>query len=165
MSLILGLLLFILLLLAVPLGLEFQFSRYGTLEGHVRIRWAFGLLRFELPISGEGETQPDQLKGIDLKGGAPPIRLITRLWRALEIRDLHLYLRLGLEDPADTGRLWGLFGPLSGMLYACADAEVDLVPEFMRPCLEFEAAGEIRVVPLRIIAILIGERLSFMMRS
>jgi len=39
-------------------------------------------------------------------------RLIRDLRQAIRLQRGHLHARLGLGDPADTGRLWALLGPL-----------------------------------------------------
>ncbi len=174
LSLLVGLLLLVLLLLAVPLHLGFRVHREHALEGYLRVRWGFGLLRFEQPISDSGDDvteapvprKPQHSRQRDDTGqflralrSAPfrqrLLRLLGDLWRAIDKRGLRLYLRIGLDDPADTGQLWALLGPLSGLLYAQHEAELCIEPEFLQACLEFDAEGELRLIPLQLIAILV----------
>jgi hypothetical protein len=56
--------------------------------------------------------------------------------------------RIGFDDPADTGRLWGALGPLRVLL---ASRDVRLEPAFDEPCLRFRAAGRVRLIPVQLL--------------
>jgi len=76
-----------------------------------------------------------------LRGLAGPVRL-ERLW---------LEARLGLDDPAETGQL---FGALTPLVYGLGGAwpgrvSVQLAPEFSGPVLEGQAELVLSVVPAR----------------
>jgi hypothetical protein len=73
---------------------------------------------------------------------------------------LRLDLRLGLGDPADTGRLWAVVGPLAVMAQDLRSVQLRIEPEFMEPVLEFEAEGRMRFMPLRLVALAIAFALS-----
>jgi len=88
------------------------------------------------------------------------IRFSGDLWRAIEKRDFRLFIRIGLEDPADTGRLWALFGPLSGLVSNIEVATIQIKPEFAEPVFQLNTSGEIRVVPLRLLSLIFGVFLS-----
>ena len=81
------------------------------------------------------------------------IRFIKDILRATHARDLYLRLRIGLGDPADTGRLWGLLGPIAGILTNLRPAEVRIEPEFTDPVLEVESHGEFHLIPLQFIGL------------
>ena len=55
---------------------------------------------------------------------------------------------LGLGDPADTGQLWALMGPVSALSSNLRDAAVHIEPDFNEATLEVDGSGEIRIVPL-----------------
>ena len=69
-------------------------------------------------------------------------------------------MRLGLGDPADTGRLWALVGPLNAAANNLRNAQVQIEPEFMDPLFEFRFDGRLLVVPLQLVALAIGFALS-----
>ena len=69
-------------------------------------------------------------------------------------------MRLGLGDPADTGRLWAIVGPLSVAAQGIRSARVRVEPAFMEAVLEFDARGRMRLVPVQFLALAIGFALS-----
>jgi hypothetical protein len=68
-------------------------------------------------------------------------------------------VRLGLGDPADTGRLWAVVGPLCAVAQL-RNAELRIEPEFVDPVLEFHADGRVRLVPLRFLGLAVAFALS-----
>lgn len=88
------------------------------------------------------------------------LRLIGDLVRATRPRELRVRARLGLGDPADTGRLWAVVGPLSAAARSLRDADVSIEPEFIEPALELDVRGRVRLVPLRLLGLAIAFALS-----
>ena len=80
-------------------------------------------------------------------------RLGRDLARAVRVRRLRLWLRLGLDDPADTGLLWAVMGPLGAVALGLRGAEVRIEPEFAEAAREFQAEGRILIVPLQVLAL------------
>lgn len=175
-ALVLGLLV---LLLAVPVDVAFRFEGIEAFEGQMTIRWLFGLVRFRIRMPGVGEPRPEPQaakarRTSDRRSGRAQAlavlriatfrrrvyRLAADLFRALHPRGLRLKMRLGLGDPADTGRLWAFVGPLNVMAQSLCDACVQIEPEFMDPVLEFQAEGRLLLVPLQLLMLAIGFALS-----
>jgi len=140
----------------------------------VRFHWLFGVVRYQIGIPSTSEAKPDSkripakktgkhIKGTHAQGVFAllkqsdffrrTIRFIKDLLRATHARDLYLRLRIGLGDPADTGRLWALLGPAAGIATNLRSADVHIEPEFMDPVLEVESHGEVRLIPLQFIAL------------
>jgi len=156
-------------------------ERIKEFNGHVIFHWLFGLARFRIGIPGAVKAFPRHKKKPRektkkrkqdgnvrvvitlLKQSAfrrRAIRFIKGLLCAAHARDLYLRLRIGLDDPADTGRLWGFLGPVAGIATNLRSAEVRIEPEFMTPTLEVESHGEFRLIPLQFIALAIAFMLS-----
>ncbi len=169
----------LLALLAIPLTFLFQVSNQGAWHGQVTVIWAFGLLRLNFPIEGDGEAEmiEEALREIESERGSGGstwrvsvfrqkkfrrrlLRFLRDLWRAVEKRNLVLRLHIGLDDPADTGRLWAVLGPLAGILGNLKTAKVELQPVFGQAFFFLESRGEVRIVPLQIIFLLVGLVLS-----
>jgi hypothetical protein len=172
------------LLLAVPVDVAFRFEGIEAFKGQLAIRWLFGLLRFRIHLPGAAQPRPPQPKAkpeaakVRVKpkerGGRPRIlavlrqaafrrrayRLVKDLVRATHPQQLRLRMRLGLGDPADTGRLWAFVGPLNALAQNLRNAEVRIEPEFMDPVFEFEAHGRFRLIPLQFLALAIAFALS-----
>ena len=80
--------------------------------------------------------------------------------RAVRVHQLRLRVRLGLDDPADTGRLWAFMGPLAAAAHRSSGVQIRLEPDFTEATLAFEASGRLSVVPLRMLALVLGFALS-----
>lgn len=83
------------------------------------------------------------------------VRLLPDLVRRIELRQLRVRMRIGRDDPADTGMLWGLLGPVSAIL-AANGADVVLSPDFQRAVLVMDATAGLRVVPIRLLGGVLG---------
>ncbi|UCE32051.1 MAG: DUF2953 domain-containing protein [Burkholderiales bacterium] len=185
LALVAALLVLPVLLLAVPVSIAFRFERIGAFSGRIAVRWLFGLarFRFRLPAEPSAKREREARKPRKKKaprqrsqrrGGsrnvlavirqAPFRRRVYRLLRDLldcaHVHELALRARLGLGDPADTGRLWAVLGPLGALAAGLRNAQVRIEPEFIEPVLEFEAEGRMRLIPLQLIAVAVAFALS-----
>ena len=156
----------LLLLLAVPIELAFRCRGIDDLDAQLRLGWLFGLVHLDLPRRGArrpghrkvakppAKTRNSaRAKGLGLLRQEAfrrrAWRLLQDLLRALHVHDLALRLRLGLGDPADTGRLWAFVGPLGAALRPRRNVRLDLQPEFGDAVLDFDARGRLTLVPLQ----------------
>lgn len=180
----LGLLAAALLVLALPVELRFQFQGIQPLQGQITLRALFGLWRLRLALpSPKREGPRSTAQALDEQAERPVRHRSGRsvhlqaLWRDMGLRrralrrlqtalgslhwsDLRLHLRLGLDDPADTGRLWALLGPVGAALSSLRTAEIAIEPDFVEPTLDFDAQGCLVLVPLQVIwplAVLAGD--------
>lgn len=87
-------------------------------------------------------------------------RFIRDIWRATHAGDLLLRLRIGLGDPADTGCLWAVLGPIAGMVQNVQGAVVRIEPEFVDPVFEIESRGRFRLLPVQFMALTLAFLLS-----
>lgn len=173
----------LLALLAVPVDVAFRLEGIDPLNGQVTIRWLFGAVMLRIPVFGTGKggeaaqgaktaakarTKPRKRRGrgnifavlrqADFRRRV--LRLLRDLFATARFHELRLLLRLGLGDPADTGRLWALLGPLAAAAQNLRDADVRIEPEFVDAALEFRAAGQLRLIPLQYVVLTIGFVLS-----
>lgn len=177
-ALTLGLLLALLIaLLAVPLTVVFSIRRIKETKGVVRFRWLFGLVRFQLriPQAAKARPRPSRAEGEKAKSARqrerkasagellslikqPAFRqrgykFFRDMLRATHARNLFLRLHIGLGDPADTGRLWAIIGPIAAMAQNLRSVAVRIEPEFADPVFEIESHGQFRLVPIQFIAL------------
>lgn len=167
----------VVILLAVPLTLTYRLSWRQTLSANLRLIWAFGLVRAEISPDRE-KSRGDKPVGAHPKSGrqagAPArktsllaairqpafrrrfLRFVSDAWGAIHKQDVQLLVRLGLGDPADTGRLWAVIGPLSGMLTRLSDIRIAIEPDFLDPTLEVDSTGTVRIIPLQFAILAIG---------
>ena len=173
-------LLLVLGLLAIPLGLDYRLNWRGRLQGDIHLIWLFGLLRLRIPTEStpspadhKTASKPGRKRRRGRKSRASPLaawrlrpfrqrilRFVRDLWRAIHKRELRLQLRIGLDDPANTGQLWALMGPLSAIAANSQTAEISIEPDFMRSTLELQSSGRIRLVPLQLLGLGLGLLLS-----
>ncbi len=166
---ILALLLGLIALLSVPVDLAFRVRRQTSFRGDLTVRWMFGLVEF--PLTGRKRREKPAKPKVKKRGRAARLlprllgalrsaqfrRRLLRFCRdiiaALRLRDFGLRLRLGFDDPADTGIAWAFVGPLVAFLEAREAANVDVGADFERETLEFDAGGKVRIVPAQLVSI------------
>lgn len=164
-------LLCVLALLAVPVEIVFSIQRHETFRSDVAIGWMFGLVR--LPISTKSPKQPSRQgrkkeKPKTRKGRRRLFvilrnsRFHRRLFRfvkdllgSIHVSSLRMSARLGLDDPADTGRLWGIVGPPAGALTASRWADIKIEPDFSGETFDLDSEGNIRIIPLKVTFIIL----------
>jgi hypothetical protein len=162
-------------MLAIPFELQFRFALGKQADRHVRLVWAFGLARVSLPsdklqrANRAGKPGSDEPAG-DRKGSSGTtaralrvfsdtklrrrmMRYFGAVWRAIDKRDLLLRARIGLGDPADTGQLWAIAGPVAAALSSIRDASVSIRPDFYDEVVEMDTSGRITVIPLQLIGL------------
>ena len=167
----------VVILLAMPVTLTYQLSWTQTLSADIRLNWAFGLVRADVsPDLAKPET--DKADAAREKAGRwrkskgrktnimPAIRqpafrrrilrFVSDMWRAIHKKNVQLLVRMGLGDPADTGRLWALLGPLSGMAARSPDVRIAIEPDFLDSTLDVDSSGTVWVIPLRVAIIALG---------
>lgn len=171
-AILLGLVVF---LLVVPIAVAFRFAGIEAFAGQISFRWLFGLVRFHIrfpritkPKPAKPEREAPQARAKPAARGrranVPAVlrqaafrrrlyRFVRDLIRAVHAHELYLRLRLGLGDPADTGRLWAFVGPLNALAQNLENAEVRVEPEFTDPMVEFETHGRFLLIPLQFIVL------------
>ena len=165
-------------LLAIPVELEFSVEWPDDAQNEIVLVWALGLVRVRLPAKSPekppaaDEEPPDRKKrGSGKRANVlaairqrPFRRRIYRfagdLWRSVKKENMLVRARLGLGDPADTGRLWAVVGPVSGMLGGLKGVSAVIEPDFADPAFELAGSGKLRVVPLQVVSIATGFLLS-----
>lgn len=170
----------LLVLISIPLDLAIEINRTDRVDGYVRLRWLFGLVRLKFNIPTEDEEESPSAPSEEPKTGkarkarkresktSPAnvlsalrqaalrkrvMQFIRDLFRATHARDMFLRLRIGLGDPADTGRLWGLVGPATAIVPASENLRLIIEPEFMDPVFEFHGRGRFRLIPIQFMAL------------
>lgn len=160
----------LLALLAIPVDLTFAVHRDARRqESSGSLGWLFGLVRLHLrkPKVGARETRGRSRGDLSprKRGAVHRAKAVLRVegfaWRLLRfardllycvrVRDLSLNVRLGLDDPADTGRLWAVVGPLAAALATPSFARVHIQPEFAAEALEIDGKGCLRVIPIQVL--------------
>lgn len=178
----------LIVLLTIPLTIVFSIHRNSVTRGRIRFGWLFGLVHFQLTLphdSGDkSKTGPIPTSEKKRKIGTSKLRKEKRNMQGLfallrepifrqrvmqfirdalaatHAEDLFFRLRIGTGDPADTGRLWAIIGPLAGLLRSIKTIDAYIEPEFMEPLLEIKTHGRFRLFPIQFLYLLIHFLLS-----
>ena len=168
-------LLVVIALLAIPVELEFSVEWPDDAQNEIVLVWALGLVRARMPAKASekpSRAEEEPLPNRKKPGKGKPTNVLAAirqrpfrrriyrfagdLWRSVKKENMHVRARVGLGDPADTGRLWAVVGPVSGMLAGLRGASVTIEPDFAEPTFEFAGSGKLRLVPLQVVSISIG---------
>ena len=162
-----GVLLFLTLLAAIPVRIRYQFAWRVVVDNRVDVSWLFGLVNVSLPTESVRRQDvpagaPSSATQADSKRGSGALRAFREesfrrrlfrylgdLWRSVDAENIRLRVRLGLDDPADTGLLWGVIGPVAALLGAAERISVRVEPDFAAETIDVDSSGQIRLIPLR----------------
>lgn len=75
------------------------------------------------------------------------LRFLRDMARCVRFVSLHVAGRIGLDNPCDTGRLWGTFCALTGFLHGAERVRLRIEPDFDEAVFELDGRGEIRIIP------------------
>ena len=156
---VVGIVLFIVLILSIPIEMAFDTRRPGA---KARVGWAFGLLWKDV---GGGKKKPKRPKKKKKRPGAKTFRdflanrgsvngllkLARRIIGGIRVKQLDVHLRMGLDDPADTGMLYAVIWPILIPLNHIGSGNVQMDIRFEEAVLDFTGQGHVRVVPAQTI--------------
>ena len=165
LAVVLGIFLFLVLLLSIPVDLVFYLEKEVAFKPRVGVRWMFGLVGRDISGWKRKPKEEKKKKERNIKpllamlrtGGflRRLFRFIRDILRLLSIHELKLDLRVGLDDPADTGLLLAAVGPamVSTRYFPWLDVRIE--PDFDRENLRGYCKGDVRAFPIRFVAPLI----------
>ncbi len=78
-------------------------------------------------------------------------RLIVELLRQFRIVWIRGEGEFGLDDPADTGTLYGILAPIVYTVRHAADIDLDIRPDFEKSCLSGSIDTAVDVIPFRLL--------------
>lgn len=171
LAIVLGLSAVSIVLLAARVTLIVEVQRTKRLHTRARLIALFGLIDTEL--KGRGRTRPTKSKRAPGRARPPRllsafasegflaalVRYLRRLTRAVQVRNLRGKLRVGLEDPADTGMAWGFVGPVHALVIRHFP-NLEVTPTFDGARFEIDAHGSVALVPLEVIGVTLAFVLS-----
>ena len=162
-------------LLAVPFVLTLDAQRLETFEANWRVRWLFGLVdarstrhrRKRSPPARPGAMAPGEKSAGDRRrGGGMGIavvrtrgllrrtgRLVMTLFRQVRFEEICVHTMFGLEDPADTGMVYGFLTPVLAAART-RRLDVDCRPMFTDTGWQGSVRATIRVRPLSVLAVI-----------
>ena len=179
-AVIAGLALLGILILSVPFDLAFKFERDTELRKRLRLTWLFGLVGLDLgggsPRSRQRQPQKEASRGEAEKPGASRRRanfrvplalfgtrgfpqrlykLVRTLLRSIKVWDLKAQIRIGLDDPAQTGWLFATVWPIVALIPNSNALDIKIEPDYSDAVLEGYGQGRMRIFPIRLLGLVI----------
>jgi hypothetical protein len=166
----------IILILCVPLDVVLHMHMDGRPKFRTRLAWLFGLVTKDLRREEEKPKEEKRAvegkqKSRDRKANARLIfevlrtkgllgelgRLLRSILSRIKIREFGVNLRVGLDNPADTGLLFAFVAPVNLLLRSSSSHEIRIQPSFGdEAVLEGYCYGEARLQPIQLTASLIA---------
>ncbi len=162
-----GLIVFI---LCVPLDIAFRVDTHGKPKLRMTLTWFFGLVSKEMIKEKKSEPKEKMaevkrlaekkrkrvgviLKMLRTKGLARRfLRLLKDVLSCSEITDFIVDLKVGLGDPAETGLLFGLVGPVTLFVRRSSRRQIIVQPVFDgEPVFECYSYVGVRLWPIRLV--------------
>ena len=152
----------IVLVLCIPLDAVLHIDIHGRPKFQIRLAWLFGLVTKEITRAKKKKPKEKKRKGrikartifkiLRTRGLLEQLRrLLWDILRRLNIRDLRVNFRVGLDDPADTALLFALIGPATFFLGSSRVHEIRIEPSFEDEVVfEGYLHGAVRLVPIQL---------------
>jgi hypothetical protein len=178
-------LIILILLLAIPVNLVFTLKKDDVWRGRIVVYWLFGLTHTTIRPGRERRRRRSKRRRSLRKSIVPVGRQLIRRRRQLLsvlrsegfvkrviflVRDLFQSLRprrfqlqcvMGLDDPADTGRVMGILAPLRVFARKMtfgrdSNLNIQVIPDFSGPRFKGHCCASVQFIPLRLIGIFLG---------
>jgi len=180
-STIAAILILSLVLMAIPVHLVLALHKDEAWRGRVVVYWLFGLIRIRMRRGRTKKHRRQLRKSVSwmvkqrrylhpiLRSDGVVKRIVILfkdLFSALGPRRLRLRWVVGLNDPADTGRLMGLIAPLLVVARTMSPGQdskqaVHVTPDFSGSRFTGQCCVSVQFIPLRLIGIFLGFLLSW----
>jgi hypothetical protein len=162
------------LFLCIPLDLFFRANIEVRPKFSLRLIWLFGLVTGELrPTRRKPEEKGVEYEGkpgdwlqrlrvtfeiLQTKGLLKQLRnFLKRIIRQIKVRDLTANLKVGLDNPADTGLLFAFIAPVNLVINYFLPHPIKIEPSFTgESFITGYLYGAVRLWPIQLAASLIG---------
>ena len=154
----------VIFLLCVPLDMRLHMDVYGKPKFSFKLTWIFGLISKDLEKRKKKEIEGKpkrRRRKVDAKTIFNILRtrgLLVQFRRLLKdiigcfkIRELSADLRVGLDNPADTGLLFAIIGPPIFFLNSYFSCKVKVQPSFGEAVFEGCSYGVMRLQPIQLV--------------
>jgi len=155
------------LVLSIPVDVALDLEAHESMKARVRVGWLFGLVWKDIgqrrkkiskgkPKKKRKEKIKPLLSVLRTKGLPRGIlKLARQMMSCLKVRQLDADLRVGLDEPADTGIMWSVLWPALVPLGWFGPVRFRMEPAFNEPAFEASLCGKIRLFPIQVIGYLL----------
>jgi hypothetical protein len=160
---VLGVFVFFILLLSIPVHLAFHVYRDEAFHSRVRVGWMFNLVGKD--VKRKKKTEKEKPKGRKRKRRIKPfvamirstgflrrlLRFVRDIFRISHVRDFEIDLRIGLNDPAETGMLFAAIAPALVQFRTFTPFDIQILPDFEQAVLQGYVKSDLRIFPIQFI--------------
>ena len=167
-----GVILFIALMLSIPVDMKFDLATHEHAKAKIRIGWLFGLVWKDIRArkKKKPKEKPKKRRKRGIKSFLPLLRikglpgkilkLVRQIFGCLKIKQLDVALRVGLDDPFDTGMLCSVLWPALIPPSPSGTMRFRLEPVFSEFAFEASLQGWVRLFPIQLVWSLVSFVLS-----
>lgn len=167
-----GVILFIALMLSIPVDMKFDLATHEHAKAKIRIGWLFGLVWKDIRArkKKKPKEKPKKRRKRGIKSFLPLLRikglpgkilkLVRQIFGCLKIKQLDVALRVGLDDPFDTGMLCSVLWPALIPPSSSGKVRFRLEPVFSEFAFEASLQGWVRLFPIQLVWSLVSFVLS-----
>lgn len=167
-----GVILFIALMLSIPVDMKFDLATHEHAKAKIRIGWLFGLVWKDIRArkKKKPKEKPKKRRKRGIKSFLPLLRikglpgkilkLVRQILGCLKIKQLDVALRVGLDDPFDTGMLCSVLWPALIPPNPSGTVRFRLEPVFNQFAFEASLQGWVRLFPIQLVWSLVSFVLS-----
>ena len=160
----------LILILLVPVDMVLHIDVHGRPKFHLRYSWLFGLINKEVRGGkkrsvGKGKVVEGKRKVREKTRGIGSVFKILRsrdlvkkiknllkdIFSSIKVRDLVVDLRIGLDNPAETGLLFAFIGPAVLFLHPRFPHRIMVEPSFGETVFEGYSYGKVIMQPIRLV--------------
>jgi len=160
--------LFIILMLSAPVDIKFDLATHEYVKAKIRIGWLFGLVWKDIRAREKKKPKERRKRGIKsflplLRNKSLPgkiLKLARQMFGCLRIKKLDVALRVGLDDPFDTGMLCSVLWPALIPHSPSGTVRFKLEPVFNQFTFEASLQGWVRLFPIQLVWLLVSFVLS-----
>lgn len=156
---VLGVFLFFVALLAIPVDLVFCVKKDVDFKVRARVRWMFGLIGKDISRKRKKPKKEKKRKRnikpllamLRTRGFLRKLfRFIRGIFQRFNVHELKLSLRVGLGYPAETGLLFALIGPTMVYTKFFSSLDIQVEPDFEQEGLWGYGKADMRAFPIRL---------------
>lgn len=155
------LVLLLILLLSLPLDLALHLRTGKERRFRVTVSWLFGIVQRDL-VGEKRRPKKPRRKKKERRRGFPSllisrglilrlVKLLRELLSRIAMRELVASFRIGLDDPADTGMVYGLVCATLPALGLWSKARIGVAPAFDEALFEASIDGAVRIYPITLL--------------
>ena len=160
----------LILFLLVPVDMALHVDVHGRPKFQLRFSWLFGLIRKEVSggkkqFAEKGKAVEGKRKAMKKAQGIGSVFKILRskdlvkkiknllkdIFSSIKVRDLVVNLRIGLDNPADTGLLFAFIGPAVLFLSPSFPHQIRVQPSFEEAVFEGYSYGKVKLQPIQLV--------------